>query len=283
MMPTVVVLTGVSGSGRTTALHALEDIGYFTVDNLPPALWGPLVQSSGHERKLAIGIDIRARAFLQEAPAALEALAATGLRATVVYLDADEATLVRRFNFTRRTHPLAEGTLTEDLASERHALEGLRSLAEVVIDTTSMSAQELTQHLWDRFTSDSTFTLRLVSFGYKRGVPSDVDTVLDVRALPNPYYSETLRPLPGTDPEVQAYVFTPGALKLYSQLRNLTRALALGARAAGRSSYSIAVGCTGGQHRSVAVVDRLSHDLADTVRTQAQHRDLSDALRELVG
>lgn len=277
----LVVLTGLSGSGKTTALHALEDIGFYTVDNLPPALWEGLVRTaSGSGSGIAIGVDIRTRTFLDAAPRALAALRATGLVTTVVFLDASDPTLVRRYNFTRRTHPLAEGTLTADLAQERRALEGMRSLADVVIDTTAKSARDLTQELWDRFGSDSEFLLQVLSFGYKRGVPTDVDTVLDVRALPNPFYDPALKPLPGTAQEVQAFVFTPTSLDLYTRLRELVRALASGARSEGRSSYSVAIGCTGGQHRSVAVAERLTHDLADTFRTRARHRDLDEALRE---
>lgn len=277
----IVVLTGLSGSGKTTALHALEDIGFFTVDNVPPALWSGLVGTVGDAgTALAVGVDIRTRAFLDAAPQALAELRSRGLAVTVVFLDASDTTLVRRYNFTRRTHPLAEGTLTADLAQERRALAGMRELADVVIDTTTTSARELTQDMWDRFGEDGGFLLRLVSFGYKRGVPTDVDSVLDVRALPNPYYDAELKPLPGTSPEVQAYVFTPASLELYTRLRGVVRALAAGARNEGRSSYSVAVGCTGGQHRSVAVAERLTHDLADTFLTRARHRDLEEALRE---
>lgn len=277
----LVVLTGLSGSGKTTALHALEDIGFYTVDNLPPALWAGLVDTAGgHEGGIAIGVDIRTRDFLDGAPAVLAALRDRGLSPTVVFLDASPATLVRRYSFTRRTHPLSEGTLTADLLQERRVLEGLRELADVVIDTTSKSARELALELWDRFGDEADFQLRLVSFGYKRGVPTDVDTVLDVRALPNPYYNAALQPLPGTAPEVQAFVFAPPALELYSHLRGLVRVLAVSARAEGRSGYSVAVGCTGGQHRSVAVVERLTHDLADSFHTRAQHRDLEEALQE---
>lgn len=279
----LVVLTGLSGSGKTTALHALEDIGFYTVDNLPPALWEGLVrEADGRGQDIAIGVDIRTRAFLDAAPAALVALRERGLAVTVVFLDAGDPTLVRRYNFTRRTHPLAAGTLTADLAQERRALEGLRSLADVLIDTTAKSARDLTQDLWDRFGRGDDFVLRIVSFGYKRGVPTDVDSVLDVRGLPNPFYDPSLKPLPGTAPEVQAYVFTPTSLELYTRLRELVRSLAAGARTEGRSSYSVAIGCTGGQHRSVAVAERLTHDLADTFRTSAQHRDLDEAMRESV-
>src|SRR5690606_1967630 len=170
---------------------------------------------------------------------------------------------------------------TADLAAERQALEPLRAIADEVLDTTLTSARALTQSLWDRFTDGDEFLLRLISFGYKRGLPTDVDAVFDVRGMPNPFYDELLRPLPGTDTRVQAYVFTPDALETYSQLRSLVRTLAhQAAGSAGRSAYTVAIGCTGGQHRSVAVAERLSHDLADGLKTVVQHRDLDRAVQE---
>jgi len=282
MKPPLVVLTGVSGSGKTTALQALEDIGFYTVDNVPPSLWRALVErvGAGGGKGICIGVDIRTRAFLEGAPAAVQDLRNHGHDVRVLFLDANDDVLVRRYNFTRRTHPISEGTLTADLAAERRALEPLRQLADERIDTTLTSARGLTQSLWDRFAEGQQMLLRIVSFGYKRGLPPDVDTVLDVRGMPNPYYSEELRPLPGTDANVQSYVFTPEALELYSQMRMLVRTLAQQAENGGRSSYIVAVGCTGGQHRSVAVTERLAVDLAGTFRTQAQHRDLEEALRE---
>jgi len=282
MKPPLVVLTGVSGSGKTTALQALEDIGFYTVDNVPPSLWRALVErvGAGGGKGICIGVDIRTRAFLEGAPAAVQDLRNHGHDVRVLFLDANDDVLVRRYNFTRRTHPISEGTLTADLAAERRALEPLRQLADERIDTTLTSARGLTQSLWDRFAEGQQMLLRIVSFGYKRGLPPDVDTVLDVRGMPNPYYSEELRPLPGTDANVQSYVFTPEALELYSQMRVLVRTLAQQAENGGRSSYIVAVGCTGGQHRSVAVTERLAVDLAGTFRTQAQHRDLEEALRE---
>src|SRR5690554_4616953 len=276
---TLVVLTGVSGAGKTTAMHALEDVGFYTVDNLPPSLWLALVEGGQYgERGLCISVDIRARPFLDQAPAALEELRERGYRPTLLFLDASDEVLVKRYNFTRRAHPVAAGTLTGDLASERRVLQPLRALADDVIDTTSISTRGLTQLLWDRFAEGRGLLLRLVSFGFKRGIPTDVDTVLDVRGMPNPFYDEALRPLPGTDTDVQRHVFSPEALELYHQMRMLVRSLAYLAESGGRSHYSVAVGCTGGQHRSVAVVERLSHDLAGAYRTQVQHRDLSAAL-----
>lgn len=277
----LIILTGVSGSGKTTAMHALEDIGFYTVDNLPPHMWLALVEGSDHGGKgLCVCVDIRARDFLAGAPEALEQLRAHGHRPTLLFLDASDEVLVKRYNFTRRAHPMSAGTLTADLAAERRALLPLRSLADDVIDTTSISARALTQLLWDRFEEGRSLLLRLVSFGFKRGMPTDVDTVLDVRGMPNPYYVEGLRPLPGTVAAVQQHVFSPESLQLYEQMRLLVRSLAYLAESGGRSNYSVAVGCTGGQHRSVAVVERLSRDLAGGYRTQVQHRDLADALKE---
>ncbi len=277
----LVILTGVSGAGKTTALHALEDVGFYTVDNLPPALWRDLVEKVTDEWKgICISIDIRARGLLDAAPAALAELTALGHAPRLLFLDASDEVLVKRYNFTRRAHPVSTGTLTGDLAAERVVLEPLRALADDVIDTTATSARALTQLLWDRFSGGAGTLLRLVSFGFKRGTPTDVDVVLDVRGMPNPFYSEKLRPLPGTDAEVQRYVFSPEALELYQQIRLLVRSLTYLAESGGRSNYAVAIGCTGGQHRSVAVVERLSHDLAGAYRTQTQHRDLAAALGE---
>lgn len=282
MLKQLVILTGLSGAGKTTGLHALEDLGFFTVDNLPPPLWLMLVQQAaqaGHAA-LAIGIDIRTAAFLAGVDGALEQLRGSGARPQIVFLDASDAVLIGRYNLTRRTHPLGQRPLASDIAAERQALGALRAQADLVIDTSQLSAKQLTQALWARFGSAQRFRLRLISFGFKRGVPLDADNVFDLRALPNPYYDPALRAIDGRDPRVQSYVFTPAALAFYSELRELTRKLAQLAEASGRSSYTIALGCTGGQHRSVAVAERLLHDLADSFETAAEHRDLEAALKE---
>ena len=150
----------------------------------------------------------------------------------------------------------------------------------MVLDTSTFSARRLTEELWERYGEERDFRLRLVSFGFKRGVPTDADSVLDLRTLPNPYYSERLRPLGGRDPEVQSFVFTPEGMAFYTELRDFVKRLATRAAASGRSSYTVAMGCTGGQHRSVAVAERLSHDLAEDFTTRTEHRDLDAALAE---
>ena len=281
---TVVVVTGMSGAGITTALHALEDAGFFAVDNLPPALWAPLAQRVGEagRDRIAIAVDVRCHRFLDEAPDALAALREAGSTPRVVYLDARDETLVRRFSFTRRTHPIGRGSLSDDLDEERSALEPLRSRADVVVDTTRLAAKEL-QARMQRLVGGDAFRLHLSSFGYKRGVPTVVDAVLDVRGMRNPYYEPDLRSLPGTDPEVQAYVFSDGGVDAYARLRDMIRELADAARGSGRGGYAVAVGCTGGQHRSVSVVERLAHDLAGVGTVIPNHRDLGEALAEHEG
>lgn len=278
----LIVLSGMSGAGLTTALHALEDIGYFAVDNLPPSLWAPLAaraEGQGKER-VALSVDVRTASFLSELEEGLRALEEGGFEPVIIFLSASEQTLVKRYSLTRRTHPLGEGTLSHDIAAERVALEGVRSRAHHLIDTTEMSAKELNLHVRRTFAEERSFLLRLVSFGFKRGAPIDADLVLDVRALPNPFYEEALRRLSGSEAQVQAHVFTPGGLEIYTQLRNLIRTLAALARDSGRTSYTVALGCTGGQHRSVAVAERLARDLAGQFDARMDHRDLAAALAE---
>jgi UPF0042 nucleotide-binding protein len=281
----LIVLSGLSGAGKTTALHALEDIGYYAVDNVPPSLWAPLASHAitvGKER-VALSVDVRTSAFLGELEDGLVGLTESGFDPVILFLIASDATLVKRYSLTRRTHPVGEGTLSHDIASERVAVEGLRDRAHLVLDTTELSATELALYVQRTFARGRSFRLRLVSFGFKRGAPIDADLVLDVRALPNPYYVEELRPLSGTEAAVQTHVFTPEGLELYTQLRNLVRTLAAHASASGRTSYSVALGCTGGQHRSVAVVERLARDLAEHFHAQLEHRDLTVALAEHPG
>ena len=281
-----VILTGLSGAGKATGLAALEDIGYFTADNLPPMLWGELLaQARGASGKTAqdkvvVGIDVRTRDFLSDVPHALEQLRAQGITAEVIFLDASDEVLVKRYNLTRRTHPLGQAPLGSDIAQEREVLGGLRALADFVLDTSHFSARELTEELWTRFGDERRFRLRLVSFGFKRGAPIDADNIFDLRSLPNPYYDPALRPLDGRDERVKNYVFTNEGLAFYTELREFVRLLASRAVSAGRSSYTVALGCTGGQHRSVALTERLTRDLAETFATYADHRDVVVALAE---
>ena len=283
-MKRFVVLTGLSGAGRTSGLYALEDLGFFKADNVPPSLWVGLldeVERAGYEQA-AVGLDVRAKDFFEELDDVFLALQKRGIKTEIVFLDATDDVLIKRYNFTRRTHPLGQAPLSQDIAEERQHLGPLRALADTVLDTSQLSVRQLVETLQTRFGKERQFRLRLMSFGFKRGVPIDADTVLDLRALPNPYYDPELRPIAGTDPRVQAYVFQPSSLEFYSQLREFVRVATAMAKDAGRSSYTVAVGCTGGQHRSVAVAERLRDDLSDTFATTCDHRDVAQALAEHV-
>jgi RNase adapter protein RapZ len=277
-----VILTGLSGAGKTTALHALEDIGFYTVDNIPPSLWPNLVRQAvlAGQTRIVIGVDVRTRAFLHEAESSLQLLRGQGIKPEIIFLDAGDDVLVKRYNFTRRTHPIGDALLSTDIATERAALSSLRSQADLVLDTSRTSARELTEKLWEHFGKASHFRLRCVSFGFKHGVPTDADNVFDLRALPNPFYVPELRAVDGRDERVQSFVFTPNTLEFYSKMREFVRQLTHMAQGAGRSSYTVAVGCTGGQHRSVAVAEKLCRDLADQFTTTVEHRDVALALAE---
>jgi UPF0042 nucleotide-binding protein len=277
-----VILTGLSGAGKTTALHALEDIGFYTVDNVPPSLWGNLVARANQagRKAIVIGIDVRTRDYLNEVDDGLQQLRAQNIRPQIIFLDASDEILVKRYNFTRRTHPLGLEPLATDISNERQALSLLRAVADVVLDTSRTSARELTEKLWQQFEKEHKFRLRFLSFGFKHGVPIDADNMFDLRALPNPYYVPELRSIDGRDKRVQSYVFTPTTLQFYGDMCDFIRQLTLMAQGTGRSSYTIAVGCTGGQHRSVAVAERLALDLAEHFTTMVEHRDVEIALQE---
>ena len=277
-----VVLTGLSGAGKTTSLQALEDIGFFTVDNLPPKLWNELVKQVKETQvsKIAVGIDVRTRDYLSSVLDCLAELKTQGIDPMVIFLDAADDVLVKRYNLTRRTHPLGKAPLSNDIATERTVLGPLRANADLVLDTSRYSAKDLIEVLRKQFGQHERFRLRLMSFGFKRGIPIDADNVFDLRALPNPYYDPELRAIDGRDERVQAYVFQGNTFEFYTRMREFIRVLSQMAEHSGRSSYTIAVGCTGGQHRSVAIAERLSNDFAEVFSTTIEHRDVNLALAE---
>lgn len=274
-MPFIVV-SGLSGSGKSTVLRTLEDAGFFTTDNLPPELWGAmhdLATARGLER-VAISTDARTRDFLGALESSYERLSRRREDLRVLFLEATADVLLKRYNLTRREHPLGDSLLV-DFARERELLAPLRSIADTVIDTTDLSAGELAERVLKLYRLERDFHLRLVSFGFKHSPPRDVDMVLDVRSLPNPYYDPALRPRTGLDRNVADYVFqNEDAEAFYADLRDFVRTAAERARAAGRHGYTVGIGCTGGQHRSVAVTERLAADLKALNVEVGDHRDM---------
>ena len=266
-----VVITGLSGAGKTTAVQALEEFGFFTTDNLPPQLWGKTLELCLLQglTQVAVVTDARTRHFLQDIESWLKTVA---VKPVVVYLEADEDVLIRRYGFTRRTHPLHESTLIGDLRAEREVLSELREQADVVIDTSLLSAKALIAKLRGLFGEDRAFTLSLSSFGFKHGAPRDADLVLDVRGMPNPFYDPVLKHRSGLEADVSQYVFSSDGTAFYQLLRDFVSANAELARRSERSSYAVAIGCTGGFHRSVAVVEALARDLS--FASTVSHRDL---------
>lgn len=283
--PHIVVITGLSGAGRSTALRVLEDAGFFCVDNLPPGLAPELLQLVGQEGKLervGLGIDVRTGAFLSGAEETLSELEASGHRVRVIFLDCADDVLVRRFSETRRPHALARtGDLQGAIVRERERLSVLRARADIVIDTTDFSVHDLRHHLIDylgRNPDRPSMVVRLVSFGFKYGIPVHADLVFDLRFLPNPHFVDALRPKTGLDPEVSAYVMeAPETQELLQRLRSLLDyALPQYARE-GKAYLTIAVGCTGGRHRSVAMAEELRRQLGDSHEVVVSHRDAERA------
>jgi RNase adapter protein RapZ len=278
---TFVVVSGLSGAGKTTALQTLEECGYFTADNLPPGLYGELCKLCLQQQipRVAAVSDARTRYFLGDIEFGLATVAnSLGIEPSVVFLEAEDEVLLRRYNLTRRAHPLHESSLLVNFREERAVLAHIRGLAEMIIDTSSLSARQLGEVLRKRFGDAHQTSVRLFSFGFKHGAPRDADLVLDVRSLPNPFYDERLRPLTGLDDEVSRYVFAGDAASLdseafYGQIRYFIEQNLKNSLGKNRYTYTIGIGCTGGQHRSVAVTERLSRDLSGYT-VVVEHRDI---------
>ncbi len=282
--PRVVIITGVSGSGKSTALRALEDAGFYCVDNLPIVFLEKLLELSAHTAgevtRIALVVDAREGRFLAEAPRVIDEVRRSGTRVDVVVLDASDDSLLRRYSETRRRHPLAgaSGSVPEGIAAERRALAALKDLADEVVDTTELNVHELKRLIQSRFVGGEAARMgvTVVSFGYRFGLPSHADLVLDVRFLPNPYFVPELRYRPGTDPQVSEFVLSHGDARTF-----IDRAVELCAfllpryRAEGKSYLTLAVGCTGGRHRSVAVASALARRLEQAgAAVRLWHRDV---------
>lgn len=281
--PSLILITGMSGAGRRATAAALEELGWYVADNLPPELIMRMVELSFEDEspieKLAVVTDVRSRDFAGDLCEVLDALHTRGRHATVLFLDATDEALIARFDAVRRTHPLqGDGTLMDGINRERAMLQRIRDRSDIILDTTKKSVHDLRRQLEDFFASEDQYGVRvnLMSFGFKNGAPRDVDMLLDARFLPNPYWVEELRPYRGTDPQVADYVLhQEGATEFLRSAEMLLHSTLHGFRREGKSFVTVAVGCTGGHHRSVAVVEELGRRLAsDHMNVKVSHRDL---------
>ncbi|MFL2080425.1 RNase adapter RapZ [Latilactobacillus sakei] len=278
----LVVITGMSGAGKTVAMQSFEDLGYFCVDNMPPSLlpkFWELVKESGKVTKIALVIDLRSRAFYDGIIEMLSGLDNTQFITTkILFLDASDEELVSRYKETRRSHPLARnGRLMDGIHKERELLTEIRNQSQMVVNTSMLSPRELREQIFRVFeTSDNpSFHIEVMSFGFKYGLPIDADIVMDVRFLPNPYYVAEFKALNGLDKPVRDYVMKqPATEKFYQQLTALLKSIMPGYLKKGKTSVTIAIGCTGGQHRSVALAQRLADDLAVDYPVDVTHRDM---------
>jgi RNase adapter protein RapZ len=279
--PQVLVVTGMSGAGRSTAADVLEDLEYTVIDNLPPQLMAAVVEHHGvaeGRRKLAMVIDSRGGLPIDAIRHGIDELDRQGITSRVVFLDAEDDAIIRRYEENRRPHPLRKGNLGEAIVTERHLLSELRDLADVVIDTTDLNVHQLRDRLTDQFSQGShhrPLRVSVTSFGFKHGIPRDTDLLFDVRFLPNPHWIPELRPFRGTDPAVADYVMShDDAGQFLVRVQDLLAFLIPRFQAEGKSYLSIAIGCTGGHHRSVALAEELGKWLAsEDVDALVRHRD----------
>ena len=280
--PELVIITGLSGSGKGSVLRALEDLGYYAVDNLPVDLipkFAELTRDNPEIQAAALVVDVREGAGLARLPQMLAGIR-KAINTQVVFLEADESAIVRRFSETRRPHPLGTGTTVRaSLGAERRHLRAIRKIADLVIDTTKFNVHELRAHLTDRFKQQSgsqqTILVSCVSFGYKHGVPDDADLVFDVRFLPNPHFVPEFRGLTGRDPRVAKYIRSfPQTQEFINRISDLLVYLLPHYIREGKSYLTIGFGCTGGQHRSVMIAEDVSKRMRKAgYKVKVVHRD----------
>ena len=278
----LVIVTGMSGAGKTVAIQSFEDLGYFTIDNMPPTLvpkFLQLVETTQDNDKIAMVVDMRSRSFFSEIQQVLDEIENNdGLDFKILFLDAADTELVARYKETRRSHPLAaDGRILDGIKLERELLAPLKNMSQNVVDTTDLTPRALRKTISEHF-SESTklqsFRVEVVSFGFKYGIPLDADLVFDVRFLPNPYYQPELRNQTGLDKAVYDYVMNhTESEEFYQHLVALIKPILPGYKKEGKSVLTIAVGCTGGQHRSVAFAQRLADDLANDWTVHSSHGD----------
>lgn len=279
-----IIITGLSGAGKTEAMKAFEDLGYFCVDNLPPVLIPKFAelcaQSEGRVNRIALVVDVRGGDFFNSISASLESLEETGFTYEITYLEAKEEVLVRRFKESRRRHPLAgDGGILEGIRAEKTRLEELKGKATMIIDTSELTVHELKRVITERFSSltqQERLIITIVSFGFRNGIPLDADLVFDVRFLPNPHYVDSLKKMTGNSQEVVDYVLKwPVTLNFLTKLYDLMEFLAPQYIKEGKTQLIIGIGCTGGQHRSVAVANQLGDFLRSKgYKSVVEHRDI---------
>lgn len=275
------IITGLSGAGRRTAAHAMEDLGWYVVDNLPPAMLPMLadfVEQEG-ENRIAVVTDVRNRSLFEQLPQAITALKERGYRLTTVYLEATDDVIVQRQESNRRPLPLqGDGRLLDGIRKERQLMAQLRANADIVVDTTRLNARQLIQRIVNHFGDDASDQLQvaLISFGFKNGVPVDADMVFDVRFLPNPFWIPDLRPKSGLSKDVAAYVLKHDAAQRFQDhMLNLLLDVAPGYLAESKRQVTVAIGCTGGKHRSTSMSEELASRLRERDFTvSVLHRDL---------
>lgn len=280
----LVFITGMSGAGRSQAMKAMEDIGYFCIDNLPPVLIPKFVELTSKNKdeltKVALVIDIRGGRFFDEFEASLEQLDRQGQRYNLVFLESNEKVLIKRFKEARRTHPLKPyGSIEEGIKIEIARLADIRDRSSVIIDTSSMNIAALRSELYKIFLEgkeSENMTITVISFGYKKGIPLDADLVFDVRMLPNPYYVEELKPLTGNDKSVQDYVMKFHESQVYlTRIKQMVDFLIPQCIKEGRGQFVVAIGCTGGQHRSVTFANMMTEYLGiNGHRVTVNHREV---------
>ncbi|EAC3919956.1 RNase adapter RapZ [Listeria monocytogenes] len=278
----LVIITGMSGAGKTVAMQSLEDLGYFCVDNLPPSLlpkFWELMKESDKMDKIALVMDLRGREFFDSIEPALDELDNTNFITTkILFLEADDKVLVSRYKETRRHHPLEpNGSVLDGINAERELLSDLKGRSQLVINTSNMAPRELRERINNEFQTEDkdVFNVQLMSFGFKYGIPIDADLVFDVRFLPNPHYIDKMRPLTGLDEDVYEYVMKwPETQTFLDKLVNLLMFTLPFYKREGKTQLVIAIGCTGGQHRSVALTEFVGKAIQQKYETTISHRDM---------
>lgn len=286
----LVIVTGMSGAGKTVAIQSFEDLGYFTIDNMPPTLvpkFLDLVEQAGETNRVALVVDMRSRQFFTEINSILDRIEGKdNIDFKILFLDSTDGELVSRYKETRRSHPLAaDGRVMDGIRLERELLAPLKSMSQNVVDTTELTPRQLRKVISEQFSSDqnqASFRIEVMSFGFKYGLPLDADLVFDVRFLPNPYYQPELREKTGLDAEVYDFVMEfDESQAFYDSLLNLLKPILPSYQKEGKAVLTIAVGCTGGQHRSTAFAHRLAQDLKGDWVVNESHRD-KDRRKETV-